>query len=999
MTTTKRERKKKFRRSISLSLSPPRLPVNARESNRWGLDLEILKEGVLLKAVEERWESRWFRLLPEYLVFYRKEPPSNERGLATVLMLGIIALKDCKVHESPSQSSSLALDPRLLLSRPSLASIDDGEETKSMPRPAASFSLIHGETCLLLGSVSKTEVESWKLSITKAIDVLCDPSKRHHSVTRYPSALKSESGNPWEIAYEDLELLGKIGHGEFGDVFKGRLWGTEVAVKTLKEASDELFREVAILSELRHPNVILYIGACSTHPNSCIVTEWCKFGNLFDLLHNSTELLDMQTVVHLAVGIAQGMNYLHNLDRKIIHRDLKSHNILVSHNFTAKVADFGLSHVRRPINDAKGGHYGIFGTPEWMAPEVMMGKKYSEKIDVYSFGIVLCELLTRSIPFHDKYDIKDYHDVVDAVLDDRAVPTIPSWAGSKLKLLILRCLDHNPEQRPSFQIILEDLQNHYVHKAISQPQTFFEYYDIPRIMSLLLSPHTETNQKASVEISQRLDSKGVMQSCLLSDPNALSVMIVRLGTILSRDCWRFKFMLRESVKELTAEKGQVQVQILSYLEALVKLLQLCSEEMRAAHRSALKEEGGLRALLTLLGAEEPNLRRKAREVMSVLAKDLTLAEQIRFVDLSFKDLGAHDVNGLSALKEMVEEEILSLEDRIQELQELAENKRSLSRRLDVALKIMKTEFNKRGPTVHSRSESRKLSSPLGSPVSVDFEIDVPDAFTEYFGTSERMSITSALVLEDESRQIWTQRVLFLFGDGIHIFEDTQSEPDDAVGVFHLKTRKGQAASADIYKFPGKPNCLCLHNGTSEPLVISLRNKTQVLHWAHMTDPSNHPHGPLEDTFGFEIPVDDEECNRHGRDLGMGLSVVVEEVKELTDEFEEYFGMDCILFFGSLVLKMGKGMPWRTVFCVLLKSRELRMFASSFDEPDDAWGVVYLRDDEDSVGVYVTEEMDESIESDWKGRSFTIETSTQSFLFCAKTRLERDHWTNVLKSCL
>ncbi len=120
------------------------------------------------------------------------------------------------------------------------------------------------------------------------------------------------------------------------------------------------------------------------------------------------------------------MNYLHSLQQKIIHRDLKSHNVLVTKGFQVKVADFGLTYVgeKQSQADSEAGNFGVIGTPEWMAPEVMEGQAYSEKVDVYSFGlflsclqgnpffsllldstvgILLTEMVSRQMPFRDLY--------------------------------------------------------------------------------------------------------------------------------------------------------------------------------------------------------------------------------------------------------------------------------------------------------------------------------------------------------------------------------------------------------------------------------------------------------------------------------------------------------------------------------------------------------------------------------------------------------------------
>ena len=117
---------------------------------------------------------------------------------------------------------------------------------------------------------------------------------------------------------------------------------------------EELKKEVQILSNLRHPNVVLYIGACTQDPtNLCIVTEWCARGSLFDVLHNPTVHINCKMMLDLAMGIAQGMNYLHSLERKIIHRDLKSANVLLSNAGVLKIADFGLARALVSSQDAK----------------------------------------------------------------------------------------------------------------------------------------------------------------------------------------------------------------------------------------------------------------------------------------------------------------------------------------------------------------------------------------------------------------------------------------------------------------------------------------------------------------------------------------------------------------------------------------------------------------------------------------------------------------------
>mmetsp|Transcript_34803 Transcript_34803/g.64420 ORF Transcript_34803/g.64420 Transcript_34803/m.64420 type:complete len:144 (-) Transcript_34803:1526-1957(-) len=141
------------------------------------------------------------------------------------------------------------------------------------------------------------------------------------------------------------------------------------------------------------------------------------------------------------MGVCQGMNYLHSLASPIVHRDLKSHNVLLDHNMTAKLADFGLSYVKsHPGRKESGGLDGIYGTAEWfkkypllsttdilsrMAPEVMEGVQYTKKVDVYSFGVVLNELVSRETPFHGMFKKNDPVNV-DVLSSSSSVTTVLS---------------------------------------------------------------------------------------------------------------------------------------------------------------------------------------------------------------------------------------------------------------------------------------------------------------------------------------------------------------------------------------------------------------------------------------------------------------------------------------------------------------------------------------------------------------------------------------------
>jgi serine/threonine protein kinase len=275
--------------------------------------------------------------------------------------------------------------------------------------------------------------------------------------------LPAISSRAWEVAEEEIEITDRIGEGAFGDVYRGRLWGTDVAVKLIRTGGNELGHkalqalqaEVAILSQLRHPNVVLYLGAGTRPPSLFVVTEWCERGSLNTLIYDESLPISASARSRLALHAAQGMCYLHSPRKRIVHRDLKSLNLLLTRHYVLKVADFGLTIFRGEL--AKAAHEpnravsqdegdtaeGTVGTPQWMAPEVLEGERYDEKVDIYSFGVILAELFSRIEPFSDRFKRWEF---VDRVLEDGAAPTMPLWVDTPPQAPDLAKLDAQLQQ-------------------------------------------------------------------------------------------------------------------------------------------------------------------------------------------------------------------------------------------------------------------------------------------------------------------------------------------------------------------------------------------------------------------------------------------------------------------------------------------------------------------------------------------------------------------------
>eukprot|EP01130_Rhizamoeba_saxonica_P010932 TRINITY_DN4517_c0_g1_i1.p1 TRINITY_DN4517_c0_g1~~TRINITY_DN4517_c0_g1_i1.p1 ORF type:complete len:513 (+),score=130.33 TRINITY_DN4517_c0_g1_i1:19-1557(+) len=263
-----------------------------------------------------------------------------------------------------------------------------------------------------------------------------------------------------DIVSEQIRIEEKIGGGCFGNVYKGVCRGKVVAIKKLHkqdlEGSDieEFRKEVEIMTHLRHPNVVLFMGACTEAGNLMIVTEFLPRGDLHGIIHNPKITLSLLDKLQMTRDVAQGMNWLHCSNPPIIHRDLKPTNLLVDDNWNVKICDFGLSAIQQTPNIRDNGI--APGTPLWMSPEVLQGRSLDEKSDVYSFGIVLWELLTEKEPF-EEHD--SYNSFVRAVCGRQERPIIPEDMHPGLQQLLESCWSHESDERPSFDDIIFNVKS------------------------------------------------------------------------------------------------------------------------------------------------------------------------------------------------------------------------------------------------------------------------------------------------------------------------------------------------------------------------------------------------------------------------------------------------------------------------------------------------------------------------------------------------------------
>ncbi|XP_017884402.1 LIM domain kinase 1 isoform X2 [Ceratina calcarata] len=273
-----------------------------------------------------------------------------------------------------------------------------------------------------------------------------------------------------------------LGTGFFGQVFKVTHRDTNevMVLKELyrvdEEAQKNFLKEVAVLRSLHHNNVLRFIGVLYKDKKLHLVTEHIAGGTLRALLHDTNEILPWEQRASFAKDIAAGMAYLHSMN--IIHRDLNSHNCLVREDKTVVVADFGLARIMQngnsPDNYKYSRHsdgeprtsrrerkkrYTVVGNPYWMAPEMMNGNKYDEKVDIFSFGIVVCEIIGRVYADPDYLPRSKDFGLNQHVFKEKFCANCPEM----FYRIAFLCCDLNPDKRPPFEVMqvwLDGLATH-----------------------------------------------------------------------------------------------------------------------------------------------------------------------------------------------------------------------------------------------------------------------------------------------------------------------------------------------------------------------------------------------------------------------------------------------------------------------------------------------------------------------------------------------------------
>ncbi len=318
-----------------------------------------------------------------------------------------------------------------------------------------------------------------------------------------------------QINYKELNLEEELGKGSFGIVYKGSYQFAQVAVKKLhtdnlsSSAYEEFRQEAEMMAQLRHPNIVHFYGYCSIP--KCLVIEYMPKGSLFSVLQDKAQTLDWKIRIRIAKDMVSGLAFLHS--KNILHRDIKSLNVLLDAEGKAKLTDFGLSKIKNESKSLTKTHKNkeLVGTLPWIAPELFDKEKYTDKSDIYSLGITLWELASRRIPYAE-----DAQEAIPVFVGRGKRETIPSDCDEKLAYLIQECWATNPKDRPNASDVAKFMA--------TDAKTFDELAKISPSATTVAKGSTPvfTNQAQKQETAS-LDAKHLMEG--EQSPGLLNVNI------------------------------------------------------------------------------------------------------------------------------------------------------------------------------------------------------------------------------------------------------------------------------------------------------------------------------------------------------------------------------------------------------------------------------------------------------------------------------------------
>eukprot|EP00002_Diphylleia_rotans_P028666 TRINITY_DN5792_c0_g1_i11.p1 TRINITY_DN5792_c0_g1~~TRINITY_DN5792_c0_g1_i11.p1 ORF type:complete len:980 (+),score=180.67 TRINITY_DN5792_c0_g1_i11:1419-4358(+) len=254
----------------------------------------------------------------------------------------------------------------------------------------------------------------------------------------------------WKIDFSDLQLGSSICHMPYGECFRAKFRSADVVARVINlQKTTDLIKyfetESASLFTLRHQNVVLFLGATLDYSMPLyFVTEALPRGNLFDLIHNPSVELDPRKVNKMASSIVQGMLYLHSLVPSILHLSLSSMNVMVEEEYNLKIGEIGFNRFKNDERCAQ-----KVSMPSWISPEILLSGRASKQSDVYSFGIIFWEMITRQIPYPNLTPAQ----IISGVTMEGIRPEVPTTCPIEYSKVFAACWPHNPTHRQTFSEI------------------------------------------------------------------------------------------------------------------------------------------------------------------------------------------------------------------------------------------------------------------------------------------------------------------------------------------------------------------------------------------------------------------------------------------------------------------------------------------------------------------------------------------------------------------
>eukprot|EP00002_Diphylleia_rotans_P012994 TRINITY_DN2530_c1_g1_i4.p1 TRINITY_DN2530_c1_g1~~TRINITY_DN2530_c1_g1_i4.p1 ORF type:complete len:2539 (+),score=349.69 TRINITY_DN2530_c1_g1_i4:56-7672(+) len=390
---------------------------------------------------------------------------------------------------------------------------------------------VSNAACPVVTSSSQDESSSTIVAISVSISVFIVVVASFVYARLHKNAMMQVKGMEnklyMHIHYKDLGFKELLGSGRFGEVYRGMWRGADVAIKKLYHdrmdagMADAFTSEISMMVELRHPNIVLYMGACVELPNLCIVCELLT-GTLYQLLHRKEVEISLRESLGFLCDIAKGMQYLHASSPAILHRDLKSLNLLLDDRGHVKVSDFGMTALQGHETKERSS-----GSLYWMAPEVISGDKFTAAADVYSFGIVMWEVLSRRDPYEEQENILA---VAIQVVSERLRPTLDFPIDPSLRSVLTSCWDTEVCSRPSFSLVLYEINK--IREALPTPETSTQKIS-PRPSSIPPQGDACVVAGKVLDITQLIDTS----------PQLAERAITIYHDIVRDEVWKFKATL------------------------------------------------------------------------------------------------------------------------------------------------------------------------------------------------------------------------------------------------------------------------------------------------------------------------------------------------------------------------------------------------------------------------------------------------------------------------